>query len=307
MADRGTPLARGPGRPDREPDEPRQTDATPSLRLRRRRERRADDRTVPHPALPPGPREPLPTRISDLPELPLAARDALADGLAALDLGLASGPRLALEGQVRLLLAWTRGINLTAIRDPVAAVTLHVLDSLTAVPLLRASAADRLLDLGSGAGYPGIPLAVAIPARAVLVESVGKKAAFLDTLRQALGIETTIRVERARAERLAADPANRESWPIVTARAVGTLDELVELAFPLMRIGGRLVAWKRGDLAAELRAGERAAAWLGGGRLTIEPVRLPALRGHVLVVVEKLGPTPGGFPRDAGTRRRRPW
>jgi len=253
------------------------------------------------------PREPLPTRILDLPPLPPAAEDALDAGLERLGLSLPSGARDAVAGHLRLLLAWTATINLTAIRDPLDAVTLHVLDSLAAVPLVRAAGAGRLLDLGSGGGYPGLPLAVAIPLPALLVESIGKKARFLETAVDALDLRPAVAVAPVRAEALARDPAHRERWPLVTARAVAALADLVELAFPLLAPGGRLLAWKREPLDAELTAARRAAGAMGSGRLSVEPVRLDGLDRHVLVVVEKRGATPGAFPRDPAARERRPW
>ena len=108
-------------------------------------------------------REPLPTAVQDTPTLPAAALQALDDGLVALDLALDATARAAIEGHLRLLLAWTSAINLTAIREPVAAVTGHVIDSLTGVAALAGRPRDRLLDLGSGGGYPGLPLAAALP------------------------------------------------------------------------------------------------------------------------------------------------
>jgi 16S rRNA (guanine527-N7)-methyltransferase len=183
---------------------------------------------------------------------------------------------------------------------------LHVLDSLAAVPLLRERGIKEIVDLGSGGGYPGIPLAVALPARGVLVESVGKKARFLSAVVQAVGRVDRLSVAAIRAEVLAGEPPRRAATAVV-ARAVAPLAELVELALPLLVPGGRLVAWKRGDIAAELDAARWAARALGGGVPLVHPVPLGALEGHVLVEVEKRRPSPPGYPRDPGVRRRRPW
>ena len=253
-------------------------------------------------------REPLPTRVEDVPELPSDAVRALDDGLAALDLRLSPVARHAIEGHARLLLAWTTSINLTAIRDPAAVATAHVIDSLTAVATMNARGLDRFLDLGSGGGYPGLPLAVALPAaRALLVEPIGKKARFLETAIAATGLEATVEASAIRAEALAADPAHRGQWPAVTARAVATLPELVELAFPLLAQGGALIAWKRGDLADEVAAGQRAIQALGGGTIEGVPVDVPGLEGHILVIATRHGHVPPAYPRDPGARRRRPW
>ena len=214
---------------------------------------------------------------------------------------------------MRLLLAWNEAINLTAIREPAAIAVRHVVDSLAAARVLerrgpRGGSVRGLLDLGSGGGYPGIPLAAVLPVeRALLVESVGKKAAFLETAVAGTGLAPRVAVAKERAEALARDARHRERWPAVTARAVGALAELVELAFPLLLPGGVLVAWKRGPLDEEIAAARRALAGLGGGRIEVLPVTVTGLEDHGLVVVTKRGRTADEFPRDPAARRRRPW
>ncbi len=232
----------------------------------------------------------------------------MAEGLASLALTLDATALAAIDGHVRLLLAWTGAINLTAIRDPVDVARLHVVDSLTAVPSLRQRGAEGLLDLGSGGGFPGITLMAALPSwRGLLVDSTGKKAAFLDTVVRAVGLHARVAVAPVRAEALAMDRRHRERWPVVTARAVGSLAELVELAFPLLSIGGALVAWKRGPLEAELASAGRALDALGGGQVEVVDTSLAGLAGHRLAIVTKGGPTSAGYPRDPADRRRRPW
>lgn len=254
-------------------------------------------------------REPLPSRVEGLPDLPEEALAILESGLAVLGLGgLDEASRRALTGHLRLLAAWTGAINLTAVRDPVAAVRVLLLDSLTAVTLLRADGVDAFVDIGSGGGFPGLPIAIALPARrVVLVDSVAKKARFLATATDALGVADRVEAFAGRAEALAADRRHRERWPAVTARAVGGLAELAELGLPLLAPGGILVAWKRGDIGAEVEAGRAAVEVLGGGVPRSVPVdeRL-GLPGHRLVVIEKVRPTPTGYPRDPALRRRRP-
>jgi 16S rRNA (guanine527-N7)-methyltransferase len=253
-------------------------------------------------------REPLPTRVEDLPDLPSSYGDALAAGLDALRITLDPGARAAIDGHIRLLLAWTTAINLTSVRDPAQVARRHVLDSLAALELLRSRGIDRFLDVGSGGGFPGLPLAAAMPAaEALLVEAAAKKARFLATVVAATGLLGRVRVVADRAEALARAGQERGRWPAVTARAVGALAELIELALPLMRPGGHLVAWKRGDLAAELDVARRASRALGGGALEMVPVGDPELAGHVLVVVTKRRATPPAFPRDPALRKRRPW
>jgi 16S rRNA (guanine527-N7)-methyltransferase len=228
--------------------------------------------------------------------------------LANLGFALTTEARAAIDGHARLLLAWTGAINLTAIRDPGAVAVAHVLDSLSAVPLLRSRGVDRFIDLGSGGGYPGFPIAVALPAaRALLLEPIRKKAGFLSTAATAVGLADVVEAAPARAEALAADRRHRGRWPAVTARAVASLGDLIELAFPLLEPGGILLAWKRGDLEAEWSGGERALAALGGGALERCPVTVPGLEGHDLIVATTRGAAPIAYPRDPGLRRRRPW
>ncbi len=256
-------------------------------------------------------RAPLPADPSLCPPLPDVAISLFDAGCAALGLGpLPAGARDAMLGHLRLLLAWTSAVNLTAIRDPEAAVTGHLVDSLAAVPLLRSAGVRRLLDLGSGGGYPGLPLALALPAeRAVLVDSIAKKTAFLVVAAAAAGVVGRVEVATARAEELAADRRHRERWPAVTVRAVAALPELVELAFPLLAPGGLLVAWKRVDLGGEERRAWPAMAALGGGTLDVVPLPAPlaGLEDHVLVTIRKGGRTSAGWPRPAAERKRRPW
>ena len=253
------------------------------------------------------PRSPLPTSVESLPELSASYARALESGLAALGTALAPAARRAIDDHVRLLLAWTPAINLTSLRDPAEIAMRHVIDSLTALPLLKGVAGNGgLLDLGSGGGYPGLPLAVAAPVgRTWLVESIGKKARFLSTAVEALGLGSRVAVAAERAETLARRPEHRAGWPVVTARAIGDLAQLAELAFPLLVVGGRLIAWKRGNIAAEVDAASRYLPQLGGGAIDVRPVRVAALPGHVLVVITKRGPTPDAYPRDPGLRKQR--
>jgi 16S rRNA (guanine527-N7)-methyltransferase len=250
------------------------------------------------------PREPLPTDVGSLPDLPAEYAHELERCLGALGVALTPGARGAVDGHVRLLLAWNRAINLTSITEPAAVARLHVADSLAALPLILAGPHATLLDLGSGGGFPGLVLAAALPTTTVtLADSVAKKVAFLEAARKALGLAERVAAVASRAETLA--PGR---WDIVTARAVGPLPELIEIGLPLLAQGGRLIAWKRGDIAAELSGGRRAAAALGGGAPTLHQVPAASgLEGHVLVVVAKSRPSPPGFPRDPAARRRRPW
>ena len=253
-------------------------------------------------------REPLPSRVEGLAELPTAALAVLDAGLATLGLADLTEPaRTAVADHLRLLLAWNTAINLTAIRDPTEAARRHVLDSLTAIPILRERGIDALLDLGSGGGFPGLPLAAVLPARrALLVESVAKKARFLEVAAAAIGLAGRVETFAGRAEELAADRRHRERWPAVVVRALGGLTELAELGLPLLAPNGVLIAWKRRGVTAELVGAEHAIEILGGDPPAVVEVdpRL-GLDEHVLIIVTKTGRTPAAYPRDPAERKRR--
>ena len=232
--------------------------------------------------------------------------DVLDAGLQALGLQLEPEARAAIDGHARLLLAWTAAINLTAIRDPQGVARVHVLDSLAAVPLLASRDAAGLLDLGSGGGYPGLPLAAVLrPGRTLLVDSIAKKGGFLRAVTEATGLAGRVAAEAVRAETLARDRRDREAWPIVTVRAVASLAELVEIALPLVSPGGILLAWKREPLEDELAAAAPALAALRAGPVTVHEAGVPGLEAHRLVVVPRGGPIDRQFPRDPAERRRR--
>lgn len=249
-------------------------------------------------------RAPLPDDAANLPDLPPAARRLIETGCAAWGVALEPPQLAALEAHARLLLAWTTSINLTAVRRPEHVAVRHVLDSLSAVPLLRRAigARPRLADIGSGGGYPGLPLAIVLPAsQAVLIESVGKKARFLEVASAAVSraldaapSAPAFVVEPRRAEALAGRDGRPGAFDVVTARAVGSLARLAELGLPLLRPGGVLIAWKRdggdGALQVELQEARSTVARLGGGAPRVEPVPVPpgtsGLEGHRLVVIE---------------------
>jgi 16S rRNA (guanine527-N7)-methyltransferase len=170
---------------------------------------------------------------------------------------------------------------------------------------MRARGIDSLLDLGSGGGFPGIPIAAVLPARrALLVESIAKKAAFLDAALEAVGLAGRVDVAAERAEALGRDPRHRQAWPAVTARAVARLSELAELGLPLVSVGGCLVAWKRRPLGPELSDAADALQELGGGDPEVVDCPVPGLEDHVLVVIPKIRATPAAYPRHPAVRAR---
>ena len=286
----------------------------------------ADRSSLPRRVPPSGPaaRSPLPRAADDLPVIGGQFWSTLDAGLAELALELSNAERAAIDVHVRLLLAWNAHMNLTAVRDVAGIARAHVLDTLLAIPVLRrlsGGAPPSVLDLGSGAGYPGLPLAVVLPARrAALVDSITKKATFL-AVAAAAAVEAQRRTGSEageitalaeRAEDLAEEPEQRDAWDIVVARAVGSVAEVAELGLPLARRGGHVAIWKRdagdGALRREIGRAARVVQAAGGGPprvMSLEGADRVGLQSHCLVVITKQRPTPDRYPRPAGERRRR--
>jgi 16S rRNA (guanine527-N7)-methyltransferase len=192
----------------------------------------------------------------------------------------------------------------TAVRDPRKVIDDHLADSLVALELEPIGAARSLADLGSGAGVPGLPLAIALPGvSVVLVESASRKCAFLERAIVRCGVDNT----RAVHARLESWPDGIESFDVVTARALAPLHVVVEYAAPLLTLGGTLVAWRgRRDSAAEAAAA-RAADEVGLEPGPVVPVKpYPAAQSRHLHLMSKVTPTPSLFPRRPGMAVKRP-
>ncbi len=203
------------------------------------------------------------------------------------------------------LQAWNQRCNLTSITETRAIYIRHILDSLRCAAAWG-DAPQSLVDIGTGAGFPGLALKIAFPAlRLTLVESVGKKVAFLQHMVDLFGLEG-VTLLNERAERLGHMPEHREQYDVATARAVAALRVLAEYCLPLVRTGGRVLAPK--GPAAEMEAAEsrRALDTLGGTILSVEPVVLPGEPPRNLIVVGKVAPTPPHYPRGVGVPARRP-
>jgi 16S rRNA (guanine527-N7)-methyltransferase len=216
------------------------------------------------------------------------------------DLPPGSSERLA-----RLLaLVETEPASITTVRDPSRGADVHVADSLVALGLPAVRAASRIADLGAGAGFPGLVLAIALPATRVdLVESVGRKAAFIAAVADDLALGN-----------VAVHPVRAEAWSaglgvcdVVTARALAPLTALVEYAAPLLHVGGALVAWKATVGEEERRDGEAAADALGMTIPQAVPVApFPDAGARSLYVSSKVMETPPGYPRREGMARKKP-
>jgi len=205
--------------------------------------------------------------------------------------------------------AWNRRVNLTTITEPADIKQLHFLDSMTVSLALPGPlrAGGHICDVGSGAGFPGVPLKILFPGiHLTLIDATAKRTRFLSALITTLGLED-VDVLTGRSEDLAHSSMLRESFDVVVSRGVAALPVLAELTLPFCRVGGRVVLQKKGDIRQEVAQAAHAWDELGGSLLEVKPVPSEVLGGQrVLVVVEKIAPSPGRYPRRAGVPTKRP-
>ena len=206
-----------------------------------------------------------------------------------------------------MLLDWNTRMNLTALTAPEDVAVKHIIDSLTAYDAARFDGARTLIDVGTGAGLPGIPLAVYAPHLTVtLLDALNKRVRFLTEVTAAMGLPN-VRCIHARAEEAARTAEHRAAYDIVVSRAVARLPVLLEYTLPFVRVGGTLLALKGRAYAEEQKEARRAAEVLGGGRITARPVHLPGLDDvRAILTVTKERQTPAAYPRGGGAPTRRP-
>lgn len=227
-------------------------------------------------------------------------RETLTAGLEVL--GLDPALRERLEAFAGLVLERNQVMNLTAITEPKAFAGLHLLDSLSLIPLAGLGSGS-VVDVGTGAGFPGVPLAIALPeARVTLLDSLGKRVDFLREACGALGLENT-RCVHARAEEF----GERERFDWAVSRAVAPLPILCELSLPLVRTGGRFLAMKSSHSQEELEGAGRAISLLGGRAAWAKDYLIPGTDiQHRLICIEKTSPTPKKYPRRFAQIKKQP-
>jgi 16S rRNA (guanine527-N7)-methyltransferase len=231
------------------------------------------------------------------------------NGAEELGLGLTPEQTEKFQCYYQELTAWNRRMNLTAIVDYHEVQVKHFLDSLTTSMVLSGEVRDqgRIMDIGAGGGFPGIPLKIAFPGiHLVMLDSVGKKTGFLNHLIEALELTDTD-VYTGRAEDLAIRPELREGFDVVVSRGVARMRILMELTLPFCRVGGNVVTLKKGDLGSEVAHSLHAMEVLGGKIREARGVDVEGLRDdRVLLVVDKIKPTPSKFPRRPGLPTKHP-
>lgn len=205
------------------------------------------------------------------------------------------------------LINWNKKFNLTTIKDPEKIRIKHFLDSFTCSLEFNNNYCDSIIDVGTGAGFPGIPLKIVYPKiKLTLVESVGKKVEFCKHVIHKIGLNN-VDVIHSRAETLGQNPEYRQKFRCAVSRAVAVMPTLVEYILPLLVVNGVMIAMKGPDAPAEAHEAEYATSLLGGHLRKLRRITLPGVaEDRYLVVIDKVAATPEKYPRRIGIPRKRP-
>jgi 16S rRNA (guanine527-N7)-methyltransferase len=211
------------------------------------------------------------------------------------------------EKYYHLLVEWNEKMNLTAITEKPEVYLKHFYDSISAAFYFDFNKPLNLCDVGAGAGFPSIPLKIAFPElRVTIVDSLNKRITFLEHLSKELGLENTTFIHD-RAETFGKNPAHREKYQVVMARAVARMSVLSELCLPLVKVGGTFVAMKGNQAGEELQVGEKAIKVLGGELESVHSFKLPVEESERnILIIKKQKPTPKLYPRKPGTPNKTP-
>lgn len=206
---------------------------------------------------------------------------------------------------MNLLLEWNEKINLTAITDPKEIILKHFIDSITIAPYLKN--AQSILDIGTGAGFPGIPLAILENSKDfVLMDSLNKRIIFLQEVIQNIAL-TRVQAIHGRAEKLGKEKEHREHYDLVTSRAVAKLNILLEYMLPFVKVGGRCICMKSQEIEEELEEAKQAIELLGGKLERVDEIILPESDvKRKIIVIQKVRQTPIKYPRKPGTPTKEP-
>lgn len=206
---------------------------------------------------------------------------------------------------MKLTLEWNEKINVTAVKDPEEFIEKNIIDSLTICGKPELSTAQRILDLGTGGGLPGIPLAIVYPEKSfVLMDAVGKKLKVVQAVADEIGL-ANVETIHARAEDLARKPEFREGFDLVVSRAVANLSTLSEYCMPFAKVGGTFTAFKTEAAKEEIEAAAGAVRKLGGRMNEFEPDGIEG-SGHGFIRIDKVSATSPKYPRKAGLPSKEP-
>ena len=231
----------------------------------------------------------------------------LAQEAATFNIALSEAQLAQFDAYLTLLLSWNERMNLTAVRTPHAIQIRHFLDSLSCAMVTGNLNGRALIDIGTGAGFPGLPLKILYPdLQLTLADSVVKKTKFLEAIVAELELDN-VTVLAERAETLGQQPSHRAQYDWAVARGVVEMRALAEYLLPLCKVGGRMLAQKGENAKQETAVAQQAIQTLGGGSATIQTIQLPEVENsHFLVVVEKIVDTPAKYPRRPGMPGKRP-
>lgn len=231
----------------------------------------------------------------------------LIDGCSEMGIELSEKQVSQFTKYLELLLEWNQKFNLTAITKPKEVIVQHFLDSISTLKLSQVEGQVRILDMGSGAGFPGIPLKIMRPQLQIcLVDSVQKKVGFLNEMIEKLDLDYTAAIH-ARAEDLAKIEGHREAYDLVISRAVAELRVLAEYCLPFVRRGGYFISHKGPGAAEELDLAKSAINLLGGKWLETVEAKIPySERTHNLIIIKKEKITPLKYPRSPGKPKKEP-
>jgi 16S rRNA (guanine527-N7)-methyltransferase len=206
------------------------------------------------------------------------------------------------------ILKWNENINLTGLKTPIDIEKILFLDSLTIINTVDIQKETKILDLGTGAGIPGIPIQILNPqANVTLVESQSKKTKFLKHILDVLDISNSTSVENERAELLTHKREHREKYDYVLCRGVSSIAVLNELCLPFLKMGGHMVAYKQGDINREIEASLTGLKLLGGELEQIDELNLPKIKqGRKIVLIKKISKTPSEFSLKPGIPQKHP-
>ncbi|MBO8164802.1 MAG: 16S rRNA (guanine(527)-N(7))-methyltransferase RsmG [Brevibacillus sp.] len=235
------------------------------------------------------------------------SKEQFALRLAERGIALEPGQMEQFDTYYRLLVEWNNKMNLTAITDEDEVYLKHFYDSLTAAFFVSLAGINNLADIGSGAGFPSLPLKICFPhLQVTIIDSLQKRIGFLELLTKELGLDGVTAVH-ARAEDAGHDPQLRETFELVTARAVARLNVLAEYCLPFVRVGGYFLAMKGANISFELNEAKQAIKKLGGKTDRLESFELPDGAGERnIVIIEKVTSTARAYPRKAGVPAKKP-